>query len=302
MNLKSIPHYIKRVISNKHRKSPKYHSHKEPRIAVCFYGIVGGIKGKAGESVASSSQVLEIAHKYNKKHIFDKNSNVDVFVHTWSIDLKKDIERLYQPKKAIYQPQIQFEIPDYVGGSSRRRFGHYSRWFSSREVLKLKKDYEREKDFTYDLVFITRFDAAPEVDFIFKEFDPQYFYTAHWYAKTHRYFPIYIPMGYPYLSYSGIADIWFLGNSKDLDHFATLYDHLNEYNKPENCPRDNNGISNHILTTYHLRKIGVLERLRFRFMRVGWIGFLPKPRYLLFNYVPKESTPLVRRKFFGDLK
>ena len=60
------------------------------RVALCFYGTLGGIKGKAGDKEGSPLSVLEKAFPHYKERILDKNK-VDVFIHSWDKDIEKNI-------------------------------------------------------------------------------------------------------------------------------------------------------------------------------------------------------------------
>jgi len=70
-------------------------------------------------------------------------------------------------------------------------------------------------------------------------------------------------IGYPHNG-KGLLDQWFFSNSKNMDQFVTLFDHLDEYTKPGHCPHDVSGsISSHRLSFYHLHKIGLVDKLKF---------------------------------------
>ncbi len=53
--------------------------------------------------------------------------------------LVNEVIEEFKPKKAVFQKQIRFKIPDHVFGSDRRKQGHYSRWYSTKKVLELKR-------------------------------------------------------------------------------------------------------------------------------------------------------------------
>jgi hypothetical protein len=283
---------------------------KKPRIALCLSGVVGGVKGKAGEGNASASEVLKLGYEHYKKHVIDANVlsgyDVDVFIHCWNVDMQEEIESLYKPTKSKFQEQVQFEVPSYVKGEGRRAFNHYSKWYSFKEVVQLKKKFEQEKGFLYDYVLVSRFDAAFSEKFNLKQYDPKYFYAARWFTQYNLLglIPIYLRVGYPQMEYGGIMDIWFFSGSKLMNKFSELYDNMDEYTKPENCPMTRYGISNHNLALYHLRRIEMLSKLRFAFTRVSYWWFSAKfQKWKLFcGYGPKESTPLIRRKFFDCKK
>lgn len=293
MRAKTYFRYLYYFLNRGKIKAPKFNSNSHPHVALCLYGIVGDVKGKAGNTVKSSKDLLEQAYSHYKDKIFAHNPNVDVFVHTWSVDLKEPIEKLYKPKKAIYQKQVEFNVAPHIQSKERRAKNHYSRWYSTKRVIEAKAAYEKENEFKYDLVLVTRFDLAFLEDIHFNQLDPQYFYAANWYSKINLlgFIPLFLPVGAPYAG-SGLADLWFIANSENMDKFGTLYDHINEYTLPGKCAPSQFGISNHTLSGYHLKQIGLLPKLRLKYNRVM---FYPGRG---FNYKGvKDSTPLVRRYY-----
>lgn len=76
------------------------------KIALCFSGLAGGDKGKSGEG--SPEGVLNISYEYFKKHLLDIN-DIDIFVHSWSVDCEDQIKNLYNPKKSLFEEQIWWD-------------------------------------------------------------------------------------------------------------------------------------------------------------------------------------------------
>ena len=226
------------------------------RTALCLYGIVGGDSGKGGSG--SSAETLKIGQKHYKKYLIDTNHDVDVFVHTWSVDQKNRIEKLYSPKKAVYEPQITFKIPKWVRGTPERKNNHYSKWYSTKRTVDLKRAYEEEHGFKYDFVITSRFDIALTTPFQFDGFNQDKLYAGHWCKILNNNGqdvfkggrgPLYAMMkkgskvehfkhthtGYPHTD-EGLIDQWFFSGSKNMDLFTALYDQLDEYTKPGNFP------------------------------------------------------------------
>ena len=72
------------------------------KTAICFNGLVGSTKGKSQELIGDFDKCFEISSDLYKKHIIDKN-DVDIFVHSWSTGLEKEIVDTYKPKKYIVE-------------------------------------------------------------------------------------------------------------------------------------------------------------------------------------------------------
>lgn len=254
------------------------------KIALCLSGKIGNVVGKSGYH-NSDMRILQKSFEHYDRHILQKN-NVDVFVHCWDEQFKEEVDKLYKPKLSKYEKQIYFDIPSYVKGKSVRKNNHYSRWYSNFQAINLKKQYEKENNMTYDFVMLTRFDLAFEKDVVFDLYNDQKFYAGNWSAVYDSYGrdifkggrgPLYSIdkntlsnmklkyglKGYPHTK-DGFLDLWFFSNSENSNKFFSLYNHLNEYTKPGNCPLDAAGtISNHQLAKYHLREINLLNKLDF---------------------------------------
>ena len=249
------------------------------KTAICFNGYVGTTKGKTQEGQGDPRKCFEMSSHLYKKHIIDKN-DVDVFVHSWSVDLEKEIIDAYKPKKCIVEQQKIFDIPKHVTGNNEvRKQSHYSLWYSRKKSIQLKNEYERENNFKYDCVMLARFDLAWQSDLIFKEYDQKYFWTGKWpkkilngrMLKDYDYWKLSdlgLEMktewwGYPYNNH-GLLGTWFFSNSENINKFATLYDCLDEYCLPDRCPHNDDGhISAHRQSLYHLRQINLLNKLKF---------------------------------------
>ena len=225
------------------------------KIALCFHGIHGGEStGKNYHSTDfekgennSSIRVLETSHKYLYENII-KHNDVDIFFHTWDVNLKDKMVELYKPKKYLVENQRKFSIPDYVGTHSmgggydeKRGQAHYSRWYSFKKSNELKEEYEKNNKFKYDLVMQSRLDLCwtEKVDFQ-KEFDSNYFYTST---------PI----------HSGkveLPDRWFVSDSYKMDKFSKLYDLINDFCNPKSkiSVPQYAGISSHFMVCNYLTK------------------------------------------------
>ena len=60
------------------------------KIALCFYGLAGGI----GDKEEGLPVDCDISSKYIKKHLIE-NNDMDIFIHTWSTDKKDILTKLY---------------------------------------------------------------------------------------------------------------------------------------------------------------------------------------------------------------
>ena len=220
------------------------------RVALCLYGLIGSAKGKAYYKKGVTYIVLEDCYNSFSKHILSKN-DVDVFFHTWDTDFEDELVLKYNPKKYKVEPQKIFN--DTIKGPEKRIQAHYSRWYSTKVVNELKSNYEKENNFEYDLVMISRFDMIWHTDVIFNDLDKNIFYIPGTTLGNKKWGWPHVECGLPH----EIADLWFISNSINIDNFSKLYDLINQYIIKEKCPVWKH-ISNHMLAFYHLKKIELI--------------------------------------------
>ena len=269
------------------------------RTAICFSGLVGSTKGKSQELKGNPAECFNISSQLYLKHIINKN-DVDVFVHSWSTDLEQQIVQTYNPKKHIIEKQIVFDVPDYnilKNTPSVRLQTHYSLWYSRKMATQLKSQYEKENNFKYDCVMLARFDLAWQSDLIFSQYDHENFWTQAWpkkildgrmlsdieYWNLLKYKDRMKTQwwGYPHNKH-GLLGMWFFSNSNNIDKFVTMYDKLDEYSKPGQCPLDQAGnMSAHQQCLYHLQKLNMIDKLKFT---KNW----------------HDDCPSVRRRYFKE--
>lgn len=181
------------------------------RIALCLCGVVGNIYTNKNDRVWTQDVDYRIALEYYQRRLFAVNdARFDVFIHSWSTDYEQVIRRDYQPKAALFEPQIDF-------GRHQNQARHFnrSRWYSTRASVALKRAYEQEQGFTYDWVVLARFDMVLFKDLVLASYDPAFFYPGYheWQADT-----LFVkdePM---------FCDFFYYASSPKIDAFSQLYD------------------------------------------------------------------------------
>ena len=174
----------------------------------------------------------------------------DFFIHSWSIDSSDFILDLYKPKlhEIVSQKNFDCSLNEYglvsdnintwkVSESSkfgyeallpsrgsvknilsemkRMSFRSSSRYYSSQQSIKLKEKYEKENNFKYDFVLLTRFDIVFNKMFNLETLDKTKFYGNFRYDS--------IDTDY------AISDHWFLGGSENMNKFGMLFDYRHNY-------------------------------------------------------------------------
>jgi len=225
------------------------------KIAYTLNGLVGGFNSGKNMNVNlgnydyQSSLTLQYCSKFLNKYVL-KNNDIDIFIFSWEVDKEKEFIENLNPKRMKLIPQIDFEIPEHLKGKNDKRvLAHYSRWYGVKEVMKLKKEYEKENNFKYDLVVNARFDLCYNRPFDFSKLPVNQFHI-----PIHPNRPMY---GWP-AEQPEILDHIFASNSDMMNEYSFLFDHLDEYTLPGQCPQWNT-ISNHFLMVWHLNKLGILD-------------------------------------------
>ena len=180
------------------------------RVALCLHGVVGHLYTNKPQRTWTEDVDYRIGLEHYRRHLFAVNDCVDVFIHSWSTQYAERLTRDYQPRRQIFETQIDFKQDTLPLNFLK------SRWYSAQAVVELKKKYEQDQGFTYDWVMLSRFDLALLCDLDFKQYDRNIFYAAR--HGTHD-----------GQANDGWCDLFFFANSTDIDRFASLYDVWDEY-------------------------------------------------------------------------
>lgn len=157
-------------------------SKEDLKIALCYYGNCGWVPDSHGNRRSLS---VDKCFESVKRNIIEPNGNVDIFVHSWSWEQREEILETMRPVASEIEPQRTFNaaefwkyrgssIADLKSNLARRlrllKYPNltedekefieraYSRWYSTKRVIELKKSHEERSDFKYDFVMLLRFD------------------------------------------------------------------------------------------------------------------------------------------------
>ena len=181
------------------------------KIALCLTGYVGSLE-KFNHQNSSEQIHIGEAFEYYKKNVI-QDYDVDIFIHSWDINRKEEILEIYKPCSHIIEPQKeQFKIDHTLFEGMQRDivFGCQSQKYSRMKAIELKKKYEKENNFEYDFVFLSRFDIAFMKPFNYDELDN---------ANT------YCPDS---IRGEQIQDFYYLTNSKKMNVIGEFYNHMEE--------------------------------------------------------------------------
>lgn len=210
------------------------------KIALCLFGMTGGNAGVGG---LGKKIHPKNGFKYYYKNLLSLY-DVDVFVHSWSTEFKKEILNLYNPKKYIIEPQKPFDnisLPNFGYNKIQdlrklktykapysefndnvafKKFEtllwrSYSRWYSTYKSIELKKDFEDENNIEYDFVISSRFDIALLKKIKFEKLDKNNFYASFRHNRDDFKEALY--------------DLIFLSTSQKMDSFSKLHENFENF-------------------------------------------------------------------------
>ena len=192
------------------------------RVAVCLHGLARGSAVEAGGAYAE-----KFAYLRSKLEGYD----VDYFIHSWDVDIQEELTLIFDPKLTVFEPQVNFhdemvsliDPGRYANNNNGDLFKTLSFAYSRMRSVELKRDYEKQNDFRYDCVLISRFDVGHHNNGLNKtsklkftpEKDMDKIYQAFW-DQTN----------------AGASDHWFYGSSELMDKVGSFYNHIIDYLQP----------------------------------------------------------------------
>ena len=271
------------------------------RIAYLMNGVIGGLGSKNYE--ASKSDIRKKIIEYTSKthHFINNDVEIDYFIFSWEPELENIYQQFYSPKKIKCVPQIIFDVPDHfknpnsiptiINGIEEtnaetgidnypRIQAHYSRWDGTLEVSKMCQKYSLENNINYDLVVNARLDLCFQNKINFNNFETTKFHSSR---------PVNLP-SYGWPRNNELIDHIFLSDPQNMFRFMTLYNYLNDYTKPGQCPSWKS-ISSHFLSVWHLNKIGLLnkETISDSHLTCWDNGYNSDTDYYIFRYKETEN-------------
>lgn len=219
------------------------------RIAICYYGLSYNLEKILGSNAYNFGVNYEKAFPSHRDNLIGPNDPVDIFIHSWSHSKIGDIIDKYQPKKSLFEQQIDFteeanqinNNPNIFGFEQRHHI--LSRWYSTQKVLELKQQYEKENNFEYDLVMLTRFDCFYSGDWNLVQLNPEYFYVVGGWGGNYN---------------TELPDLWFISNSKDIDKLSNVNKGIKDIFKEES-----DAIwGGHYLIKKYLDKINITSKIK----------------------------------------
>jgi hypothetical protein len=224
------------------------------KIAYTMNGLFGGIKGRNWENDDTSNQLPTISkYLYNSldKRILE-NNDVDIFLFTWHHQEGDLIDEIYKPVSSKHTEQVVWNnLPGWLQNNNNRVQAAISRWYGFQQVNELRKEYEKENNFEYDLIVNGRLDHYWEKDIDFNKYDVNYVHTSYLADMAFM-------QPHPGRGSNQVRSDFFAMNSENMDKMAQMYNYLYAYTEPGQCPQYET-ISHHYLVYWHFKKMGWVE-------------------------------------------
>ena len=192
------------------------------KIALCLSGYFNSFTDLTSKGIDGFDHL--------KRHVFNKG-DVDVYIHSWDLKNEQQIRDLYNPKYAIFEPQIDFsnlikeKDHNKIPNPPRTPQTIYSHFYSTSQSFKLiEGNYDWVIKSRFDIGRINRATSGPHnsnnpypvqcINFN-PTLSPNKLYMANW----------------QYLKSDGPADMWFYGGQDIMKPFSTIFDNINNYFK-----------------------------------------------------------------------
>ena len=199
------------------------------KIAMCFYGV------HPDETNKKSNVTKNLVPYYLKKNIFDANSTIDCFVHSWSENRKEQILKEYNPTDCIIEKQKKFDIPtgfknkgDNDGENVKNKKVYklttfevyYSMTYSIKKVVSLMNKYENKNELEYDIVILSMMDCIWLVPLKLDNIDRTAIYNPIWGKSNEHSIKD---------NYKSVHGMWVISGSNYIRRFSALYDNLSRF-------------------------------------------------------------------------
>lgn len=185
-------------------------------------------------AICYSGHLRNYQEPFNVFKTYMKGIDYDIFIHSWkslgfdgvrgdghlkSAEVnEKNIQDFFSAKKILIEPQKDFEVKKYLfrlGPGTRNAVTVISMMYGIKQANELKSSYEKENNFTYDVVFRMR------PDLLINKFQTQQELELACKGEG-----IFVPK---FGNYHGLNDQFAFGKSSYMDLYANLYANMDRY-------------------------------------------------------------------------
>lgn len=184
------------------------------RVALCIRGGVSRVAGHYQSDAIPKTLSPSVGYaNYSavgesvRRHIIgvNKNASIDVFVHSWSVDLEEQINSIYAPIASVFEDNELYADDIRSRCREPKDFGGVSQALAIKKVVEIKENYERSSGAVYDKVVLYRPDVLLWKDMVLSDYDT----SSAVFVNAHA---------------GGGGDFHFVMSSEDASAFKGLYD------------------------------------------------------------------------------
>lgn len=198
------------------------------RVALCMRGAVSKESGAffTSDQLYAHSNFVDYVACYRsiQRHILQANPNCtfDIFCQSWNPELEKELTDLYHPVKALFEDNRLYNEEISAKCKNAHDFGGISQALAFEKSIQLEKDYAQEKNVSYDLIILYRYDILLWKDIRLENYvDPDAVYVnAHPGGNGDFHFIMTQEMAYLFMN---------LYHSLDYGHRYAMHQWIQEY-------------------------------------------------------------------------
>ena len=134
------------------------------KIAICFYGKIGYTHGR---EFYGDKLDINITYNHLKKHVLEKYSDTDIFIHSWDIEDEEKLISVFKPTSIKCEKQKNFGININELSINEKNdeqnvgaiFRATSQTYSVMSSFDLAIENEEKNNFKYDYLISLRLDT-----------------------------------------------------------------------------------------------------------------------------------------------
>lgn len=118
-----------------------------------------------------------------RHNLIENNPNyeIDFFIHSWNTDLEQELNRLYFPRKTLYESNDLYnnELVELIAKCQKGYLGTASQYLSMKKGIELVEDYSSTNNIKYDLIISWRLDVLLWGKVDLDTYNENYFYIGN---------------------------------------------------------------------------------------------------------------------------
>lgn len=203
---------------------------KIKKIAICVYGV-HPLETVRGTTTGNPPISIDYIRKGLLANIYNVNKNCEiyVFLHSWSVEKQNDLLTIFKPTSYIIEPQIKFNKEKYHNVEVYNKIKHpydmgigeifYSHLYSMYKAVQLKTKYEQHQRCHFDCVILSRLDVVWLLPLDITQLNMNNIYHLNFNRTI------------PERKVETVIDYVFISDSAKINVIGNLYNEISKYNR-----------------------------------------------------------------------